>query len=97
MPLRDKLRIQAGKRMEGIMKNNPRAGGLAKRTAEYGENDDRPPTLLQYNMRNPFNRMKEGGDCVQCRLLTSHPCVPSRESYGNGRSRGNTNGEEEEV
>ena len=95
VPLRDKLRIQAGRRMEGIMKNNPRAGGLALRTAEYGRGDNRPLTLLQHYMRDPYNRLSEGGDCVQCRLRTSHPCVNSRAGDGNGDWSGNTNGEEE--
>ena len=80
VPLRDKLRIQAGKRMEGVMRNNPRAGGLALRTANYGEGDRRPPTLLQHYMRDEYCRMKEGGDCVHCRVFSYHPCVKNRET-----------------
>ena len=97
VPLRDKLRIQAGKRMEGIMRNNPRAGGLALRTAEYGEGDTRPPTLLQFYMRDPYTKMTETGDCVQCRLRTYHPCVAFRDGDGDGSCMESTNGRGREV
>ena len=75
--LSNRIKRQAGKRMEGIITNAPYAGGLAVRVDNY-DNDTRLPTLIQSYMKGKDSIMSKTGNCILCKIgHLKHPCVKS--------------------